>query len=98
MDAVRSLERVRPQEDVDSGHCRAEAEAIQDALENKVEKGPWLDLFVRSNFSIFTTALTMNPAWHEFPSDMDRLRSLVASAVDGPRICLSMSAHLSWAS
>lgn len=46
-DAVRSLERVRPSEDVAAGHCQAEADAIQDAITNKAEKGPWLDLFVR---------------------------------------------------
>lgn len=48
-DAVHTLERVRPREDVAAGTCRAEAEAIQEALNNKVEKGPWVDLFRGTN-------------------------------------------------
>ena len=48
-EAVRSLERVRPKEDGELGLCRAEAEAIQEAMENKIEKGPWLDLFTGTN-------------------------------------------------
>ena len=45
-DAVKSLERVRPSEDAHAGLCRKEAEAIREALDNKVEKGPWIDLVV----------------------------------------------------
>lgn len=45
-DAVKSLERVRPSEEVAAGLCREEAEAIKEALDNKVEKGPWVDLVV----------------------------------------------------
>ena len=37
---------MRPKEDVDAGHCRAEADAIQEAIDNRIEKGPWVDLFV----------------------------------------------------
>ncbi|MCJ1305333.1 hypothetical protein MMC08_008147 [Hypocenomyce scalaris] len=48
-DAVRSLERVRPKEDADAGHCRAEADAIQEAIDNRIEKGPWVDLFRGTN-------------------------------------------------
>lgn len=48
-DAVHSLERVRPKQDKDSGLCRVEAEAIREALENGIEKGPWLDLFRGTN-------------------------------------------------
>lgn len=47
-EAVGSLERVRPKEDVDAGHCREEAEAIRTALENKVDKAPWIDVVVRT--------------------------------------------------
>ena len=47
--AVKSLERVRPREDRDQGLCRAEAEAIQETLENKTDKGPWIDLFRGTN-------------------------------------------------
>ncbi|KAF2452369.1 general substrate transporter [Lineolata rhizophorae] len=49
-DAIRTLERVRPRGDTDAGHCQAEADAIQEAMEGKTEKGPWLDLFRGSNF------------------------------------------------
>lgn len=45
-DAVKTLEKVRPETDVAAGHCRAEVEAIQEAINNEIEKGPWLDLFV----------------------------------------------------
>ena len=44
--AVEVLERLRDKEDVRAGRPQAEADAIEEALENKVEKGPWLDLFV----------------------------------------------------
>lgn len=45
-DAVNTLEKVRPEADVAAGHCRAEVEAIQEAINNQIEKGPWVDLFV----------------------------------------------------
>ncbi|KAK2763691.1 hypothetical protein FQN54_009307 [Arachnomyces sp. PD_36] len=48
-DAVRSLEKVRPPADVAAGHCQAEADAIQEAVNNKTEKGPWKDLFRSTN-------------------------------------------------
>lgn len=31
---------------LDAGICHAEADAIEEAMNNKIEKGPWLDLFV----------------------------------------------------
>ena len=40
------LETVRDKADVAQGRPRLEADAIEDALDHKVEKGPWLDLFV----------------------------------------------------
>lgn len=46
-DSVLALERVRPKADVAAGLCRSEAIAIQEALNNNIGKGPWLDLFVR---------------------------------------------------
>ncbi|CAL5867003.1 uncharacterized protein PFLUO_LOCUS1215 [Penicillium psychrofluorescens] len=48
-DAVHTLERVRPKEDVAAGTCQAEADAIEEALDNHVEKGPWIDLFKGTN-------------------------------------------------
>lgn len=48
-DAILSLETVRPGADVDAGRCRAEADAIEDALQNKTEKAPWVDLFRGTN-------------------------------------------------
>lgn len=49
-DSIKTLERVRPRADVDAGLCKLEAEAIQEAVHNDVEKGPWLDLFRGTNF------------------------------------------------
>ena len=49
--AVEVLERLRDKEAVQAGRPQAEADAIEEALENKVEKGPWLDLFVGSHFA-----------------------------------------------
>lgn len=48
-DAIASLETVRPQTDIDAGLCRAEADAIRDALHNKLDKGPWAQLFHGTN-------------------------------------------------
>lgn len=48
--AIISLETVRPRADVDAGLCRAEADAIQDALRNNTEKAPWIRLFRGTNF------------------------------------------------
>jgi hypothetical protein len=64
-DAIRTLEKVRPKEDVGAysippnesiqsklmddiaaGVCKDEADAIEEALNNNVDKGPWIDLFV----------------------------------------------------
>ncbi|KIW53744.1 hypothetical protein PV05_06158 [Exophiala xenobiotica] len=58
-DAVKSLERVRPGEDVRAGLCRKEAEAIREALDNKVEKGPWIDLVRGTNLRRTTIVLTL---------------------------------------
>jgi sugar porter (SP) family MFS transporter len=46
--AILTLEKVRPQADVAAGHCREEADAIEEVM-NKKEKGPWLDLFRGTN-------------------------------------------------
>lgn len=48
-DSIKTLERVRPKADVAAGHCKAEAEAIREAMHNEIEKGPWLDLFRGTN-------------------------------------------------
>lgn len=48
-DAIKSLERVRPSADVAAGHCKLEAEAIQEAIHGDINKGPWLDLFRGTN-------------------------------------------------
>lgn len=50
--AVEVLERLRDKHDVQAGRPQAEADAIEEALENKVDKGPWLDLFVRLRLSV----------------------------------------------
>lgn len=85
-DAIRTLEKVRPKEDVGAcsstpddftknklidttaaGVCQDEADAIEEALNNNVDKGPWIDLFVRfslqpdrglANCGILTTAFS----------------------------------------
>lgn len=33
-------------DNIDAGVCKDEADAIEEALNNKVDKGPWIDLFV----------------------------------------------------
>ncbi|CAK7199498.1 hypothetical protein SEUCBS139899_002178 [Sporothrix eucalyptigena] len=43
-EAVAALRRLRPQEDVDAGHCEAEIAAIKAALRERVYKAPWTDL------------------------------------------------------
>ncbi|KAI0016604.1 general substrate transporter [Xylariomycetidae sp. FL0641] len=48
-DSIVALKRLRSEEDVDSGRCKAEAEAIREALVHGVEKGPWRDLFRGTN-------------------------------------------------
>lgn len=50
-DAVAAMKRVRPKTDADAGLCDEEVATIREALENKVEKGPWLDLFRKGNFN-----------------------------------------------
>lgn len=47
--AVRVLEKIRDKHDVALGRPQAEADAIEEALENKIEKGPWIDLFRGTN-------------------------------------------------
>lgn len=44
-DAVKVLERVRTKGEVDSGRCREEADAIDEALRNQTKKEPWRHLF-----------------------------------------------------
>ncbi|OQV00416.1 hypothetical protein CLAIMM_05911 [Cladophialophora immunda] len=48
-EAIKTLERVRPKEDVAAGACKEEADAIQEAMRQETEKGPWLDLFRGTN-------------------------------------------------
>ncbi|RAO68757.1 uncharacterized protein BHQ10_004769 [Talaromyces amestolkiae] len=48
-DAIRTLEKVRPKEDVAAGVCKDEADAIEEALNSNVDKGPWIDLFKGTN-------------------------------------------------
>ncbi|RDL36187.1 Uncharacterized protein BP5553_06799 [Venustampulla echinocandica] len=48
-DAVKTLEKVRPKADVDAGHCKEEVAAIQEAINNETDKGPWIDLFRGTN-------------------------------------------------
>ena len=47
--AIHSLKRLRPKAEVAAGHCEEEADAIQEAMNNKMDKGPWLDLFRGTN-------------------------------------------------
>lgn len=61
-DAIETLRKIRPKQDVGmytldrqklwlievaAGLHMAEIDAIEEALRNKMDKGPWLDLFVR---------------------------------------------------
>ncbi|KAF3407108.1 High-affinity glucose transporter ght1 [Talaromyces pinophilus] len=55
-DAIRTLEKVRPKEDVATGVCKDEADAIEEALNNNVDKGPWIDLFKGTNLRRTTIA------------------------------------------
>lgn len=55
-DAVKVLERVRTKAEVERGHCREEADAIDEALKNSVEKEPWTHLFRGVNFQRTTIA------------------------------------------
>ncbi|KAI0473559.1 general substrate transporter [Xylariaceae sp. FL0804] len=53
-EAVQTLQTVRPREE----DCEAQADAIEKAMNNKIEKGPWLDLFT-------SQAPTMMLTWTE---------------------------------
>lgn len=46
-DAVNVLNRVRPEEDVQSGATRLEVEAINEFCQNQ-EKAPWIEMIVRT--------------------------------------------------
>lgn len=49
-DAIRNLNKIRPQRDVDSGRTAMEADAFEQALEeSKLQShGSWLDLFSKT--------------------------------------------------
>lgn len=47
-DAKHALRRLRPKANAENGDCDAEIQAIKEALQEHVHKGPWLDL-VRGN-------------------------------------------------
>lgn len=48
-DAIASLRRLRPQQDIDSGNCEEEIQAIKEALQERVHKAPWRDLVRGTN-------------------------------------------------
>ena len=45
-DAIKVLDRVRPEEDVRSGMSRIEVEAIDEAIEYERQKAPWSAMIV----------------------------------------------------
>jgi SP family sugar:H+ symporter-like MFS transporter len=69
-DATRSLRVVRPKLELDSGACEAEIDAIENALQNHVDKGSWMELFQGTNLrrtSIATVVFTLQVSWHWLP-------------------------------
>ncbi|CEI60068.1 unnamed protein product [Fusarium venenatum] len=48
-EAVTCLQRLRSKTDFDEGRCDNEIKLIKDTLREQVHKGPWLDLFRRTN-------------------------------------------------
>ena len=48
-DAISALRRLRPKGPEGDVHCRAEIEAIREALQERVHKGSWLDLLRGNN-------------------------------------------------
>ncbi|KAI1324482.1 general substrate transporter [Xylariaceae sp. FL0255] len=56
-DALKSLDYVRPRADVASGRSHAELDDIQMALENKIGKAPWVDVFRGANLRRTTLVL-----------------------------------------
>ncbi|KAI1329931.1 sugar transporter-domain-containing protein [Xylariaceae sp. FL0255] len=43
-DAIKVLDLIRPDEDVQAGLSRLEINAIQEAIENELEKAPWINM------------------------------------------------------
>ena len=48
-DAVATLLKVRPKREIDQGVCEEEVHAIELALEERVDKGSWIELFQGTN-------------------------------------------------
>lgn len=83
---------MRPRADVLTGHCKAEADAIEEALDNNIEKGPWLDLFVSV---LHVTQLELHslqtfPAWHKLKEDYHSRNGFCFPADYGPRLRFPM--------
>ncbi|KAJ5818353.1 hypothetical protein N7474_003944 [Penicillium riverlandense] len=49
-EAIATLHRIRPKADAIEGNCEAEIQAIKEALQEHVRKGPWVDLLRGHNF------------------------------------------------
>lgn len=73
-DAVAALRRLRPEEDYAAGRCEAEIDAIKQALQEHVHKGPWVDL-VRGTNLRRTTIVMVTYFFQQVSSDWSGRRT-----------------------
>ncbi|CAL5867679.1 uncharacterized protein PFLUO_LOCUS1898 [Penicillium psychrofluorescens] len=62
-EAIVALRRIRPKADAIEGNCEAEIQAIKEALQEHVRKGPWLDLLRGPNFRRTMLVITTGQAF-----------------------------------